>query len=595
MIRAVLQLLVDCGRCGTRTFAITTHYTLRSREKDARWSGVDMKRTSESAEVVIVGGGPSGLAAACRIKQLSKAHDSECRVLVLEKAPYIGGHTLSGACIEPSALTELFPDWKERGAPLKTEVTAESFMYLTKTKKVGIPLIPGLPMNNHGNYIVRLGHLVKWLGDQAESLGVEVYPGVGASEVLFDNDGAVCGVATNDFGIHKDGSPKESFERGMEFRSRQVIFAEGCRGHLSKQVIKKYGLCNGREHQTYGIGFKELWEVSESNWKPGTVEHGIGWPLTNKNYGGFFVYHLNEESPLVAIGVVMGLDYENPYLNPFREFQRLKHHPHFAKLLKGGKRIAYGARAVNEGGFQSVPQLTMPGGLLVGCAAGFLNVPKIKGVHNALRSGRIAAEETFKELQKQTGSDTQPIEVESYSEMLKSSPVWQELHQVRNIRPSFHTFRSGMAGVLLYTGCLWNLFRGREPWTFGHGKPDNMLLKPASQCQVIEYPKPDGILSFDLLSSVQLTGTNHDHDQPAHLTLLDDSIPESVNLPVYAGPEQRYCPAGVYEFVETDKGKHLQINAQNCIHCKTCDIKDPTQNINWVVPQGGEGPAYDGM
>ncbi|KAA3681132.1 electron-transferring-flavoprotein dehydrogenase [Paragonimus westermani] len=468
-------------------------------------------------------------------------------------------------------------------------------MYLTRNKKVGIPLIPGLPMNNHGNYIVRLGHLVKWLGDQAESLGVEVYPGVGASEVLFDNDGSVCGVATNDVGIHKDGSPKESFERGMEFRSRQVIFAEGCRGHLSKQVMKKFGLCDGREHQTYGIGFKELWEVSQSNWKPGTVEHGIGWPLTNKNYGGFFVYHLNEDTPLVAVGVVMGLDYENPYLNPFREFQRLKHHPYFAKLLRGGKRIAYGARAVNEGGFQSVPQLTMPGGLLVGCAAGFLNVPKIKGVHNALRSGRIAAEETFKELQKKTDSDTQPIEVESYSEMLKSSPVWQELHQVRNIRPSFHIFRSGMAGVLLYTGCLWNLFRGREPWTFGHGKPDNVLLKPASQCQVIEYPKPDGILSFDLLSSVQLTGTNHDHDQPAHLTLLDDSVPESVNLPVYAGPEQRYCPAGVYEFVETDKGKHLQINAQNCIHCKTCDIKDPTQNINWVVPQGGEGPAYDGM
>ncbi|GAA50696.1 electron-transferring-flavoprotein dehydrogenase [Clonorchis sinensis] len=369
----------------------------------------------------------------------------------------------------------------------------------------------------------------------------------------------------------------------MEFAARQVIFAEGCRGSLTN------------ERQTYGIGLKELWEIKESNWKPGLVEHGIGWPLGNGIYGGFFVYHYNEGAPLVAVGMVMGLDYENPYTSPFREFQRMKHHPHFAKLLEGGKRIGYGARAVTEGGFQSIPKLTVPGGLLVGCAAGFLNVPKIKGVHNAMRSGLIAAEATFDELQKKTSDSQRALEVTSYTDRLKSSPVWHELHKVRNIRPSFHALRCGMLGVMFYTSTLWYLFRGREPWTFSHGPPDNAMLKPASACKPIEYPNPDGVLSFDLPSSVYLTGTYHEDDEPAHLTLLDDTVPETINLPQYDGPEQRYCPAGVYEFVETDKGTHLQINAQNCIHCKTCDIKDPTQNINWVVPQGGGGPAYNGM
>ncbi|CAH8609960.1 unnamed protein product [Dicrocoelium dendriticum] len=400
MPRFLLSACRTRSLLSARTYATTTHYSIHRRENDPRWSDIDLSRVSEEADIVIVGAGPSGLATACKLKQLSAAHRNDLRVVVLEKAPYIGGHTLSGACIEPSALTELFPDWEDRGAPLRTKVTGESFYLLTKNSKLRVPLIPGLPLGNHGNYIVRLGHLVKWLGEQAEELGVEVYPGTAASEVLFDSCGGIVGVATNDVGIHKDGSPKDSFQRGMEFKTKQVVFAEGCRGHLTKQVMKIYGLNNDSEHQTYGIGFKELWEVRESNWKPGLVEHGVGWPLNNNVYGGFFVYHYKESAPLVAVGFVVGLDYQNPFFNPFREFQRLKHHPHFAALLQDGKRISYGARALNEGGFQSIPKLTMPGGLLVGCTAGFLNVPKLKGVHNALRSGRIAAEAIYKELQK---------------------------------------------------------------------------------------------------------------------------------------------------------------------------------------------------
>ncbi|CAL8086536.1 unnamed protein product [Calicophoron daubneyi] len=473
-------------------------------------------------------------------------------------------------------------------------------------------------MCNRGNYVVRLGNLVRWLADQAEHLGVEVYCGVGASEILFNEIGGIVGVATNDVGIHKDGSPKDSFQRGLEFKSRQVVFAEGCRGHLSKQIIEKFGLGKASDHQVYGIGLKELWEIKKDNWRPGRVEHGVGWPLGNSNGGGFFIYHYNEGSPLVAVGLVMALDYSNPYISPFREFQRLKHHPHFATLLEGGKRIGYGARAINEGGFQSLPRITVPGGLLVGCAAGFLNPGKIKGVHNAIRSGCIAAEAIFEELVK-SQADAESVEVTAYTDSIKSSPIWQEMYLMRNIRPSFHAMGAGTAGLLFYGGVIWYLFRGHEPWTFRHRIPDHRRLKLAKDCQPIAYPKPDGILSFDLPSSVLLTGTHHDLDQPPHLTLLDDSVPEKTNLCLHDGPEQRFCPAGlfilsfywfasssllhslvpstigVYEFVDTPQGKQLHINAQNCIHCKTCDIKDPTQNINWVVPQGGEGPAYNGM
>ncbi|THD27592.1 Electron transfer flavoprotein-ubiquinone oxidoreductase [Fasciola hepatica] len=557
-----------------RSYATTTHFSIHARDKDPRWSGIDMTRPSDEADVVIVGGGPSGLAAACRLRQLSRKYGVNLRVVVLEKASQIGGHILSGACIEPGALTELIPDWRDRGAPLHTPVKSDAFYVLTRNSKIRVPLIPGLPMRNHGNYIVRLGNLVRWLGEQAEDLGAEVYSGVAASE----------GLGQMMWGYTK-----------MEVRSSPLKGEWNSRPDKSSslKVLRHFDLAHSCEQQTYGIGFKELWQVHETKWNPGKVEHGIGWPLGNDVYGGFFVYHINEDSPLVAVGMVMGLDYKNPYLSPFREFQRLKHHPHFADLLTGGKRIAYGARTVNEGGLQSVPRLTVPGGLLIGCSAGLLNVPKIKGVHNAIRSGRIAAEAVFESLKSSTKDES--IEVTAYTDALKSSPVWKELSQVRNIRPSFHATRIGMAGVMMYTGSLWYALRGREPWTFSHGSPDHKCTLPASKCTPIAYPKPDGILSFDLPSSVQLTGTNHDHDQPAHLTLLDDSIPEKINLPVYDGLEQRFCPAGVYEYVETEKGKHLQINAQNCIHCKTCDIKDPTQNINWVVPQGGDGPAYTGM
>jgi len=577
--------------------AVTTHYTVKPREGDPRWEGVEMERYADEADVVIVGGGPAGMSAAIRLKQLAnEAGNEEFRVCVIEKAAAVGGHILSGACLEPRALDELIPDWKEKDAPLKTPVTEDKFAILTETGRLNVPIesIPlKLPMHNHGNYIVRMGHFVEWLGQQAEELGVEIYPGFAASEVLYNEDGSVAGVATNDVGIAKDGSPKDSFERGMEFKAKCTIFSEGCRGHLAKTVMKKFDLNKDCQDQIYGIGIKELWRVDPSKHHPGRIEHTVGWPLPDtKTYGGSFLYHLSEDN-LVAVGFVVGLDYTNPYLHPFKTFQQFKTHPSVAPIFEGGERIGYGARALNEGGFQSIPKLTFPGGCLVGCSAGFMNVPKIKGTHTAMKSAMLAAESVFAKIQA-GDSTTEGVEPADYETNLKSSWVWSELKSVRNIKPAFH--KMGLFGGIAYTGAFYALGRGVEPWTFKHAGPDNASLKPAADCKEIEYPKPDGKLTFDLLSSVALTGTNHEADQPAHLTLMNDTVPESLNYAKYAGPEGRFCPAGVYEYQPDDVGEmQLIINASNCIHCKTCDIKDVSQNINWVCPEGGGGPAYDGM
>ncbi|HJN60768.1 MAG TPA: electron transfer flavoprotein-ubiquinone oxidoreductase, partial [Alphaproteobacteria bacterium] len=538
-----------------------------------------MSRESMEYDVVIVGAGPSGLAAAIRLKQLGLEHDHEVNVTVLEKGSEVGAHILSGAVFEPQALDELIPDWKDKGAPLNTPVKKDGFLVLSRSGAFKLPnfLLPS-QMHNKGNYIVSLGNLCRWLAALAEELGVEIYPGFAAKELLYHDDGRVKGVATGDMGIAADGSEKPSYEPGIELHAKYTLFAEGVRGSLSQELMAHFSLRDGVAPQTYGLGIKELWQVDAAKHSAGLVQHSFGWPLDAKTYGGTFLYHLEEDQ--VAVGMVIALDYKNPHLSPFDEFQRVKTHPAIARHLKGGKRIAYGARAINEGGLQAIPKLTFPGGALIGCSAGFLNVPKVKGSHNAMKSGMLAAEAAFESLRE--GSDGE-AELTGYSDAMRRSWVYKELKEVRNCRPAF---RWGvLIGTLVSGFELWT--RGALPWTFGH-YPDHKSLKPAAQCRKIDYPKPDGELSFDKLSSVFISNTNHEEDQPVHLRLKDEAVPVDHNLALYGAPEQLYCPAGVYEIVDAEEGApRLQINAQNCLHCKTCDIKDPTQNIHWTVPEGG--------
>lgn len=576
---------------GRRPFSITTPQHTASQAEPFDVQAIE--RESDQVDVCVVGGGPAGLSAAIRLKQLAnEAGNEDFRVLLLEKAGELGAHTVSGAVIQPTAIDELIPNWLDPENPDRfehaTPAGGDRMRFLTKSMAIPLPAPP--QMHNHGNYILSLGQFNAWLGARAEEVGVEVYPGFAASEVVYKPDGSVLGVATNDLGVGRDGRPKDSFERGMEFHARCTLFAEGCHGSLSKQVIKKFDLRRESQPQTYGLGLKEVWEVDPAKFRKGEITHSLGYPLSKDVYGGGWMYHFGEN--LVSVGLVVALDYANPWLSPYGEFQKMKKHPLYREVLEGGKCISYAAKSLIEGGFQSIPKVAFPGGALIGDSAGFVNVPKVKGTHNAMKSGMLAAEAAWKALGG-VGSDGS-VFLYDYEDSLRQSSVWKELKEVRNIRPSFHS-PLGMYGGILYSGLETYLLKGRVPWTLKHKTPDHLATKPADQCEKIEYEKPDGKLTFDILTSVSRTGTNHEEDQPVHLQVKDWDQHAVDTWPKFKGLENRFCPAGVYEYVEDpskELGVRFQINAQNCIHCKTCDIKAPLQDINWQTPQGSEGPKY---
>lgn len=545
-------------------------------------------RESMEFDVVIVGAGPSGLASACRLMQLAQEAEKELSVCVVEKGAEVGAHILSGAIVEPKALNELFPNWKEEGAPLTCEVTQDQVLILNNEEKsASLPhfAIPK-PMHNDGNYIASLGNVCRWLARKAEEMGVEIFPGFAASEVLYHQDGSVKGIATGDMGRDKSGQPKAGFMEGMELHAKYTLFSEGVRGHLGKQLIEKFSLNQECDPQHYGLGLKEQWEIPAEKHTPGLVVHGSGWPLGSDASGGFFLYH--GENNQVSVGLIVDLNYRNPYLNPYEEFQRLKHHPEIAAHLEGGKRLAYGARAISKGGLNSLPSMVFPGGMLIGCNAGTLNVAKIKGTHTAMKSGMLAAESVFAAC-----TSERSLTAADFDVRLKASWLYDELYRSRNFGPALHKFGLWAGGTFNYLD--QNLLGGKAPITLRDREYDYAKLQPAEQYEPIDYPKPDGVLSFDKNSSVFMSNTNHEEDQPCHLQLADSDIILKTNLPVFAEPAQRYCPAGVYELVDDEQGKRLQINAQNCLHCKTCDIKDPSQNITWVSPEGGGGPSYQNM